>query len=217
MGMGMGMDEARRAEVGRHFEERYADASERDDTASVPWARLAPNPLLLDWLTEHAVQGEGRPALVIGCGLGDDAEALAQAGFRVTAIDVAPSAVAWCRRRFPASGVDYQTVDLFAAPAGFQHAFDLVFDAYTLQALPEELRSEAMRAIAGFVAPGGRLLVIQRARQPNEPPPEHGPRGLTPDELEEFSQAGLRRVALEELNAPESSPWPQLRAEYQRA
>ncbi|HET7037258.1 MAG TPA: class I SAM-dependent methyltransferase [Thermomicrobiaceae bacterium] len=210
------MDEARRAEVGRHFEERYADASERDDTASVPWARLAPNPLLLDWLKRHDIHGDGRPALVIGCGLGDDAEALAQAGFRVTAIDVAPTAVAWCRRRFPASGVDYQTVDLFAAPAGFKQSFELVFDAYTLQALPEELRPEAMRAIAGFVAPGGTLLVIQRASRPGEPPPEHGPRGLTQAELEAFSGAGLRRLALEDLSAPGTSPWPQFRAEYRR-
>src|SRR5579883_2301910 len=111
------------AEIGRHFEQLYAEANARDDPNAVPWARLAPNPLLVDWLQQRDIQGDGRPALVVGCGLGDDAEELARAGFRVIGIDISPSAVTWARRRFPESAVNYRVVDLFDAPAGFAGAF----------------------------------------------------------------------------------------------
>ncbi|GAX36771.1 hypothetical protein [Nodularia sp. NIES-3585] len=54
------------------------------DFTQIPWAKLTCHPYLQDWLTIHDTQGEGLSALVIGCGLGDDAEALADKGFQVT-------------------------------------------------------------------------------------------------------------------------------------
>ena len=40
----------------------------------------------------------------------------------------------------------------------------LVFEAYTLQVLPPELRASAVAAIAECLAPGGKLLVVARGR-----------------------------------------------------
>ena len=119
------------------FEELYARAGEAGD---VPWADLVPNPSLVAWLDEHGVDGSGRTALKVGAGLGDDAEALAQRGFAVTAFDIAPTAVAWARRRFPDSQVDYVAADVLAPPADWCGRFDLVLEAYTLQVLPADLR-----------------------------------------------------------------------------
>src|SRR4051794_3868292 len=76
------------------FEKLYAQAGE--DPATIPWADLTPNQNIVEWLDRHAARGDGRRAIVIGCGLGDDAEELARRGFDVTAFDVAPSAVQWC-------------------------------------------------------------------------------------------------------------------------
>lgn len=56
-------------------------------------------PSLVHWLVKNL--GEGLSAVVVGCGLGDDAEALAAAGFAVTAFDVSGSAIAWAKERFP--------------------------------------------------------------------------------------------------------------------
>src|SRR6185295_18584123 len=80
----------------------------------------------------------------------------------VTGFDLSRIAVVWAKKRFPA--LDFVAADLFAPPAQWSGAFDLVHECYTLQALPDGARADAMAQIARFVAPGGRLLVIARAR-----------------------------------------------------
>ncbi|MDZ7952448.1 hypothetical protein [Nostoc sp. DedQUE09] len=44
-------------------------------------------------MTNHQPFASGQKALVIGCGLGDDAEALAHLGFEVTTFDISPTAM----------------------------------------------------------------------------------------------------------------------------
>ena len=55
-------------------------------------------------------------ALVVGCGLGDDAEFIAGLGFSVVAFDISASAIAAAQQRFPQSTVRYRVADLMAAP-----------------------------------------------------------------------------------------------------
>src|SRR3954466_6471016 len=73
------------------LERLYADAGQ--DPARVPWADRTTNANLTEWL-DRKDEHRGT-ALVVGCGLGHDAEELARRGYDVTAFDVAPSAVAW--------------------------------------------------------------------------------------------------------------------------
>jgi len=146
------------------FERLYAQA--RADGRGVPWARNAPHPDFLEWLETEAGPGEGRRALAVGCGLGDDAEALAAHGFATTAFDVSPSAIDLCRQRFPASPVDYRAADLLDPPAAWIDAFDLVVEIITVQALPPEVQADALRQIMRFVAPGGLLFVGTQVRLP---------------------------------------------------
>jgi SAM-dependent methyltransferase len=138
------------------FEAVYTEAE--NDRNKVPWAEQT-QPLLLSWLEQQKELANGnRHTLVVGCGLGDDAETLAQHHLSVTAFDISPRAIAWCRQRFPASTVAYQVADLFHLSGGFRQAFDLVYDALTIQALPPDLHAGAITAIADCVAPGGILL-----------------------------------------------------------
>lgn len=149
------------------FEQLYAQA--RTEGIPVPWADRIPNPNMVTLFEK--LEGQiafGRKALKVGCGLGDDAEWLAGRGFEVTAFDISPSAIAECGKRFPASKVCYVACDLFQAPASWSGAFDLVLESYTLQVLPPELRAGALKQIAGFVAPGGYLLLISRLREESE-------------------------------------------------
>jgi SAM-dependent methyltransferase len=195
------------------FEELYAGAD--GDRAAVPWADGVPNPLLVEWLDRERVSGDGRAALKVGCGLGDDAEELARRGFAVTAFDVAPTAVAWCRERFPGSAVRYLVRDLFDLPPAWEDRFALVLEANTLQVFPSELRASAMARIAACVAPGGTLLAIARAREPEEPTGPI-PWPLVRDELRGFEEAGLVRVEFEDLVDAEDPPVRRFRATYRR-
>jgi 2-polyprenyl-3-methyl-5-hydroxy-6-metoxy-1,4-benzoquinol methylase len=180
------------------FEAVYELAA--DDPAGVPWAKLAPHPLLMQWLEGRSLAG--LRALDVGCGLGDNAEALAKAGAQVMAFDLVPRAVEWARRRFPHSEVQYQAADLFQAPQEWRGAFDLVHELYTLQALPESLLPLAARALASFVAPGGMLLVIARARDEDQQIPGP-PWPLTKPRIESLAVDGLRLAVLEDIPASE--------------
>jgi SAM-dependent methyltransferase len=172
------------------FEELYADA--QAGRREVPWHRGGPNPFLAQWVAEHAGDGEGRRALVVGTALGDDAELLAARGFAVTAFDVAPTAIEGARRRFPDSPVDYRVADLLELPEAWRGTFDLVAEAITVQALPVSLRDRAIDAIASAVAPGGTLVVVSGI---HEGPGERDgpPWPLTREELDRF-QRTLRPV-----------------------
>lgn len=168
----------------------YAEA--KGDPAAVPWADLAPKPDLVDWLSRYP--GEGRRAIDVACGLGDNAEALAAAGYRTTAFDLSGPAVGWARRRFPDSAVNYLQADLFDLPREWQRAFDLVHECHTIQTLGGQERSGAFAVIADLVAPGGTLLVL--ASLGEEGVMASGPPWpLAPCELARFEDAGFLLVA----------------------
>lgn len=171
-----------------------------DDPAGVPWAGLAPHPVLAQWLDGRSL--EGARALDVGCGLGDNAEALAAAGASVTAFDLAPGAIDWAKRRFPSSGVSYVAADLFRASSQWRDAFDLVHELYTLQALSASLLPDAARALASFVAPGGALLVISRARDDAQQI-DGPPWPLTRAQIEALAVDGLRIEMIEDIPASE--------------
>jgi 2-polyprenyl-3-methyl-5-hydroxy-6-metoxy-1,4-benzoquinol methylase len=192
------------------FDTVYATAN--GNAQSIPWADLQPHPLALSWLEAHNIEGTGKRALVVGCGLGDDAEELARRGFQVTAFDVSPNAIAWCKERFPTSSVEYQGADLFATPEQWRQAFDFVLEIYTVQALPIARRSQAIASIASFVAPAGQLLIVCRARDPQDDPGTM-PWPLTRAELAEFEQAGLRETTLEDVRDEDGRHF---RAVYER-
>lgn len=195
------------------FEELYSQA-EASEPSSIPWADLEPNPNLVDWLNREQVDGVGKQALNVGCGLGDDAEELARRGFSVVAFDISPSAVSTATKRFPGSRVDYTVADLFQPPADWVVRFDLVQESYTLQVLPPTLRLEAMTKLASFVSPGGSLLLIARARDESD---DAGPMPwpLTRSELDRFLECGLIATRFEEYVDDEEPPVRRFRVEYQ--
>lgn len=147
------------------FDDLYRTAG--GDPRRVPWARLEPHPAVSWWLGWTSMRGR---AVVVGSGLGDDAEALAAAGFDTTAFDVSASAIDWAKRRFPASVVDYRVDDLLDTPE--VEPADAVIEVRTIQSLPLTSRGDAIAAVVDLVAPGGELLVaaLWRPDEVSDPP-----------------------------------------------
>lgn len=195
------------------FEILYSEGV--DGETAIPWAEFEPNPNLTEWLDRTARTPEGARALKVGCGLGDDAEALADYGFDVTAFDIAPTAIETCHDRFPESSVTYRVADLFDAPDAWSRSFEFVLESYTLQTLPSAEQRRAIQAIADFVAPGGTLLVICRGREPDDPEGEM-PWPLTEETVLRFEEAGLDLVEFEDYVDDETPPVRRFRAEFER-
>jgi SAM-dependent methyltransferase len=173
------------------FDRLYREAA--GDPARVPWAAQAVCPIVADYLSDHP--GPGR-AVVVGCGIGDDAEAVAAAGYDTLGFDVSPEAIAWCERRYPDSAVIYRVADLFSLPDEWAGRFDLVVEVRTVQSLPPGRQGQVMDAVAGLVAPGGRLLLVALARAEGVVP--HGPPwAITRRELERMGSTGLEEVSME--------------------
>lgn len=170
------------------FEQLYSQARQGD--AVVPWDSGTPHALLVDWAKDR--DGAGRRALVVGAGLGRDSEYLASLGYDTVAFDVSPTAVESTRQRHPDTVVDYRAADLLDPPAEWRHAFDLVLESMTVQALPVDLHATAIPRVASFVAPGGTLLVIAHAREEG-PAPDGPPWPLTKTEIDSFATDGLTR------------------------
>ncbi|MEB3310049.1 MAG: class I SAM-dependent methyltransferase, partial [Snowella sp.] len=190
----------------------YAEAGNNYD--AVPWARLTPNPNLVDWASQQSLTGTGKTAIVVGCGYGDDAEYLASFGFKVIAFDISPTAITVCQQRFPNSSVSYQVVDLFNAPQEWLRKFDLIFECYTLQALPNESRKNAIAIISQFLAPSGQLLLITRGRDESEPSTSTPPFALTQSELKQFEDVGLRLLSFEDFLDNNNPPGRKFRMVY---
>jgi len=193
------------------FETVYATAG--DDAAQIPWADLSAHPLLTAWLAGVPAPAADARALDVGCGLGDNAAAIGAKGWRVTGFDLSPLAIRWANSRFPALG--FVAADLFRPPGGWTGAFDLVHECYTLQALPDAPRAEAMATIARFVRPGGRLLLIARARD-GAGFAAGPPWPLTHEELLRFTTHGMSAEAIEALPDP-SDGKPHWRATFRRS
>jgi 2-polyprenyl-3-methyl-5-hydroxy-6-metoxy-1,4-benzoquinol methylase len=160
----------------------------RENQEKIPWARQAVNPLLQSYLDEK--KEHNGTALVIGCGLGDDAYALALAGYKVTAIDVSESALTQAQERFPQSSIIFKKQDIFE----YKERFDFVFEAFTIQSLPIEFREKMIEAVACRIAKGGALLVVAHKEEHKFQGP---PYPLVQDDIDQFKEYGLQEKSFE--------------------
>src|ERR1700730_1928051 len=81
------------------FELLYKEAEQGQNV--VPWADRGANPALLDFWSVNPQSTQEKKALVIACGLVDDAQQLEAWGFETTAFDISETAIRMARQRFP--------------------------------------------------------------------------------------------------------------------
>jgi SAM-dependent methyltransferase len=182
------------------FETLYAQS--RAGAAEVPWDVPEPSAHLR---ALGLPPGDGRSALVVGCGPGRDAEYVAALGYRVTAFDISATAIGLARERHPGTAVDYVVADLLDPPAAWRQAYDLVVESNNVQALPAGIRVAAIATVGTFVAPGGTLIVLAAATTRLDSDGSGPPWPLTRAEIDAFATGDLRPVSIEQTAASGST------------
>jgi len=195
------------------FDALYREAA--GDNEKIPWADLEPNKYFRAWAERLGLKGNGRKALVVGCGLGDDAVYLDDLGFDVTGFDISPTAIQWAKRLHAERNIQFEVADLFEPFRGWLGIFDFVLEVYTIQPLPLEMRERAIDAVAAFVAPGGELVVVTRGRE-DEEPVEELPWPLSRKDLSRFEADGLKQTHFEIMPGDEDLPAPRFVVVYVR-
>jgi SAM-dependent methyltransferase len=194
------------------FEALYKESG--GDSEFIPWADLEPNGFFRAWAVKTGLHGNGRKALVVGCGLGDDARYLTELGFSVTAFDISPTAIGWAQRLHSDTDIVFAAADLFNPEPAWVGAFDFVLEVYTIQPLPPEIRPAVIDAIAAFVGHNGILVVVARGRGDDEEPVEM-PWPLSRCDLSRFGLSGLIETGYEETPGDDGEP-PRFVIEYMR-
>lgn len=159
-------------------------------------------------------QLEPGTALDVGSGEGGDAVWLAEHGWRVTGVDVSPTAVRRAGELAASRGAaaEFRVADGAASVPG---GFDLVLASFLHSWEPDFPRLQLLRDAAERVAPGGRLLVVSHAAPPPwaRELPAHAPVMRTPGE--ELPLLGLDpqawapeivEVRRREATAPDGTP-----------
>ena len=123
------------------------------------------NPARLGYVAARC-ELRGAAVLDVGCGGGLLSEALARAGARVTAIDLAPNLLKVARLHGLESGVqvDYRQLPVEALAEEAPASFDAVTCMEMLEHVPDP--GAVVRACAALLKPGGRLFLSTLNRTP---------------------------------------------------
>ncbi len=202
-----------RGDVVGWFDALYKEAG--GDNEKIPWADLEPNRYLKAYADAAELKGGGRTALVVGCGLGDDAAFLDDLGFKVSAFDISPTAIEWAKKLYGEKDIRFEVMDLFAPIPEWIGAFDLVLEVYTIQPLPLEMRSKVIDAIAAFANDKGEIVVVNRLRE-DDAEPEDLPWPVSRKELRRFDENGFVQTHFETMPGDEEVPIDRFVAVYKK-
>jgi len=137
----------------------------------VYWDRGGASPPMDQYLEQHALRGR---ALVPGCGRGHEVALAVKHGLDATGLDIAPTAVAEARVRYPQLAERFVEGSLFDPPREMRSAFDVVLEHTCLSALPPALRPEYRRGMNLTLRRGGLLVGVWYIN-PDLDPGEEGP------------------------------------------
>jgi SAM-dependent methyltransferase len=120
----------------------------------VPWDIGAPQPVVVAWETAGRFRGH---VLDAGCGTGDNALFLASRGHRVTAVDIAPTAIESARAR--GDGVEWAVGDA----AVFTGEFGTVLASALFHCLPPDQRPGLLASLRNAAVDGALLNLTSLA------------------------------------------------------
>ena len=147
------------------------DWDEKYRKGEVFWDKGAPSPAMKQYLERHAVRGR---ALVPGCGRGHEVALAVEHGLDATGLDIAPTAVAEARVRYPQLAERFVKGSLFEPPPEMRGVFDVVLEHTCMSALHPTMRADYRRGIDLTLRRGGLLIGVWFIN-PDLDPGEEGP------------------------------------------
>ncbi|MEX0778071.1 MAG: methyltransferase domain-containing protein [Phycisphaeraceae bacterium] len=161
-----------------------ADWEQRYCINDLPWDARRPEARLFEVLAD--LTPPTATALDLGCGGGDNAIALAQRGFDVVGIDLAPTAIDLARSRAKEAGVQKVRFvcgsvlePLPVAPG----SLGLAIDCGCFHTLPPSDRPTYAQRVAGALTPGAWLLLMCGNIDEPRPASQEGPPQLTATQI----------------------------------
>ncbi len=174
------------------LEERWDAVYRRDRRA--PWDTGRPSNELARAIASGIVQ-PGR-AVELGCGTGTNAIYLAQQGFEVTAIDIAPTALKLAEKKADEANVAVHWVQADVLNPPEMKPFDFVFDRGCYHGVRRQNAAGYVEALSRLSHPGTKVLIV--AGNANESrsggPPRVGEEEIRHDFAEGFEILSLRET-----------------------
>ena len=180
------------------WNDRYRDGN-------LPWDTGQPSSELQRVLNQNSIQP--CRALELGCGTGTNCVWLAEQGFEVTGIDLAPLAVERAQRRAGAAGVNvhFLVADVLHLPE-LDGGFGFFFDRGCYHAVRRIAPEQYAPVVALQLASGARGLILAgNAREPHDP----GPPVVTEEQLRDELGLAFRIVDLHEFRFDEAPGVPE--------
>jgi SAM-dependent methyltransferase len=141
------------------FDRLYKSAEQAED---LPWHQDEPPELLAKALDARSALGT---ALDVGCGAGTYALYMAGRGYRVTAIDFMPQAIAMLQARVRDTGLDVTAVQGDIGTWSARQQFDVVLDIGCLHTPGTIDPHQYKQQLLGWLAPGGDFILLHFGRR----------------------------------------------------
>ncbi|HVT29231.1 MAG TPA: class I SAM-dependent methyltransferase [Lacipirellulaceae bacterium] len=178
----------------------HIDWNDRYRDGDLPWDTGRPSSELHRVLNRYTIQP--CHTLELGCGTGTNSVWLAQQGFDVTGVDLAPLAVERAERRAHATGVKvhFMVADVLQLP-NLGEPFAFFFDRGCYHAVRRNAPDQYAPVVARQLASGGRGLILAgNAREPHDP----GPPVVTEEQIRDELGLAFRIVDLHEFRFDEA-------------
>jgi len=174
-------------------------------SGELPWDTGEPDPRLVE-AVESGTIPVGR-ALEVGCGTGTNARWLAERGFDVLGLDLAPLAIEAARAKRPRrDGCVFEVAD-FLTGDGPEGPFDFVFDRGVFHVFDEaDRRAEFASRVAAALRPGGLWLSLIGSTE--GPPRDHGPPRRSAREVLDAIEPSVELVSLRSIVFDADAPTP---------
>jgi len=108
----------------RKYYEAYDDRYRQVHQESVLWFSENPSTIVAETIEEYKIK-PNRKLLELGCGEGRDAVHLLNRGFNLLATDISPTAIEFCKNRFPHVADHFDILDCVNGQWG--DAFDFIY------------------------------------------------------------------------------------------